>query len=330
MNTKILIGGIVAIVIGVLAYSFVLTPQDRADSDAVTVAATIPPVYSLVSDIAGDNMNVELILPAGTSPHVYEVRPSTLRKLRNVSAVFAIGHGIDTWANPIVEAANDATIVPLDGGIALIESEEHDEHGEDEHHDEDEHEDEHGHGHDDDHEDEHADDHDHGGIDPHYWLSPENAIIMIDEIVEHLGEIDPANAEEYAVRGAELEQEINTNMVTWKGQIAALANKNLVTFHDAFGYFADTFGLDVVATFEPFPGKQPTPQYLAALREEIKEKNIKTLYIEPQLSKDALETFAQDEGLAIGVLDPLGGVEGRESYIELIDYNISTIIETNR
>ena len=113
----------------------------------------------------------------------------------------------------------------------------------------------------------------------------------------------------------------------WKEKLSDISSKNIVTFHDAFGYFADHFGLQIVATFEPFPGKEPTPSYLQALQEEITERQITTLFIEPQLSAAALQQFADDNNLTIGTLDPLGGTDERLSYIDMMHYNVKSIAE---
>jgi len=103
--------------------------------------------------------------------------------------------------------------------------------------------------------------------------------------------------------------------------------KNIVVFHDAWGYFADHFGLTVVGTFEPFPGQEPTPQYLKELQVAVKDYNIKALFAEPQLSQDSIKTLAKDLGVDIKVLDPTGGVEGRMSYIEMMDFNVNNVYE---
>ena len=84
----------------------------------------------------------------------------------------------------------------------------------------------------------------------------------------------------------------------------------------------------MVASFEPFPGKTPSPQYLIALQEQVKMNNINSLFIEPQLSQEAIKTLANDLEVTINILDPLGGIENRNSYIELIDFNVTSIINT--
>ncbi len=86
-------------------------------------------------------------------------------------------------------------------------------------------------------------------------------------------------------------------------------------------------GLYIVVTFEPFPGKEPTAKYLEELNKVVKEDNIKVIFSEPQMSNDVLKPFAKDLGLELFVLDPLGGDEGRDSYIETMEYNGNILFE---
>lgn len=290
--------------------------------ERLKIAGTIYPVYDLVRTVGGDHVDAKLILPSGTSPHVFEPTPQTLKSLQDTKLVFAIGHELDSWVEGIVKNISTAEQVTLDHGISLMKhaEEKHEDHDEDDDHEEDEHKDE--------HEDEHED-HAHGEFDPHYWLSPTNAIVMIEEIEEHLSEVFPEYKDVFEQNAEELINELKTKDALWKKQLGAKSNKNLVTLHSAFGYLAKHFGLHVVATFEEFPGKEPTPKYLANLQEEIEEHSISALYIEPQLSKASLESFARDNNIRIGVLDPLGGAENRMTYIELLDYNVQEILRTN-
>jgi len=112
-----------------------------------------------------------------------------------------------------------------------------------------------------------------------------------------------------------------------RAHIDMLPDKKMITFHDAWAYFAEEFGLEIVGTFEPFPGKQPTPRYLAELQDVARRNKVKAVFSEPQLSDQAIASFVKDIGLELYVLDPLGGIEGRDSYIKLLTYNTDVIVE---
>lgn len=294
---------------GFIALSQMRTTEPASDKQKV--AATIFPAYDITRQIAGDTLDVELILPPGTSPHVFDPTPSALRKLEGAERIFMIAEGLDDWALGIAENIDGAEVVDLDEGITLRESEEpHEEHEDD---------------HDDDHEDD--DGHDHGGSDPHYWLDPNNAVVMAQTIAEELAEMNPSQKDVYQENLDAFAQKIADQDALWKKEIASLTEKDLVTFHDAFYYFADHFGLHVVATFEPYAGKEPTPTYLQHLIEEIEEFGVSAMFTEPQLYAGSVEQFAADHNVTLSVLDPLGGVSGRESYIDMVSYNVDTIVE---
>jgi ABC-type Zn uptake system ZnuABC Zn-binding protein ZnuA len=270
------------------------------------VAATISPIYDLVRIVGGEDVDTRLILSPGSSPHTYEPTPSIIKELHGSTVIFQIGHGIDSWVSSITNSLPDTSVVVLDRGVSLrLTTESHDHEHEEE---------------------EVVEEEVYESVDPHYWLDPTNASYMVDTIVQSLSQIDPAHEDAFVRRAAEFKDELARKDVEWQLVMQGIANKRLITFHDAFGYFADHFGLEVVATFEPFPGKEPTPQYLVHLKEEIEEHGVKTLYLEPQLSATSLQTFARDNGLTLAVLDPEGSSD-RAGYLEMIEYNVKTIVE---
>jgi len=290
------------IIATILVLTLILVSQINRIDDKTTqmdantkikVSATISPLYDITKQIAGDNIDVKLILPPGASPHTFDPSPSTLNKLQNSQLIFTIGQGIDSWALGIADNIAGTRIVSLDNNISLQTSSDPDE----------------------------------GEFDPHYWLDPSNGIIMANIIASELGRIDPNQAETYKNNARIFVKQLEKKDVEWKYLLNNLPTRDIVTFHDAFHYFANHFDLNVLTTFEPFPGKEPTPSYLQEIQQEINEKNITVLFIEPQLSGASLEQFAKDNNASISVLDPLGGATGRESYIELIDYNVQTIAD---
>ncbi|MFT6829416.1 MAG: zinc transport system substrate-binding protein [Candidatus Paceibacteria bacterium] len=316
------------------------------------VATTIFPLYDMTKQIAGDEFEVVLILPSGSSPHTFDPQPSLLKELQGSQAIFAIGHGLDNWATTIARSI-DSPIITLDDDVNLRATvEEHEEHS-DEEDTHDDHEEESGHkddhmdgvhddhddeeGHDDEHYDEDHDDHndedqeeheghDHGPIDPHYWLSLHNAEQITMNIAYELSELDVENTDLYMNRAKVYIQKIEALEIELKGKTQALLNNNIISLHDAWYYFAEEFDLNLVGTFEPSAGKEPTPQYIANLEHEVEEHSVSTLFMEPQLSQSSVQAFANDHDLGIAVIDPLGGAEGRNSYLELMRYNVEQVV----
>jgi zinc transport system substrate-binding protein len=191
----------------------------------------------------------------------------------------------------------------VDEGVQLKEFLAHEDHGEHEEHGE----------------------HGHEGLNPHYWLSVENGKAIAGNIARELIRIDPADEGSYRANLEAYLASLDTMKEDIAERLGTLPDKKIITFHNAWFYFANEFGLEIVGTFEPFPGKQPTPRYLADLQETARRNNVRAVFSEPQLSNEAIGSFVSDIGLELYVLDPLGGVEGRESYRELFHYNADVI-----
>lgn len=284
------------------------TGSQRGSKPAI--AASVYPLYDIARNIAGDDVDVLLILPPGSSPHAYEPRPSDVRKIDGAASALTIGHGLDAWMETLAEASG-TELVTVDRGIAIREMEGHDE---------EEHEDE---GHDD---EEMAHGHSHEDGDPHYWLSIPNAKIIAQNVADELARKFPAHAKGFAAR---LAQYLITLDETDRGMRDALknvTNRKLVTMHDAWYYFAAEYGLEIVGSFEPTAGREPTPQYLVELKEAVKAANATTLYTEPLIATTSIQSFIKDNGLMVAMLDPVEGAAGENhTYAEVMYNNAVTV-----
>ena len=281
---------ILAMVVGVVIVASIMTAKNNKTS-APSVAATIFPIYDIAKNIAGDSIKVTLILPPGADAHSFEPSPSLLKELNDTKVIYAVGHHLDEWAEVLADSV-EAEVLTVDKGVRLRTS---------------------------------TDKSDEGPYDPHYWLSVPNAEIIAARIAEDL-----------TIRFPEKKETINTNLETYLKKLvtldeenrlvlANLSNRNIVTFHDAWYYFADEYSLTVAGTFEPTAGREPTPQHLAELVSKIREAKVKTIYYEPQMSIAGYENFANDYDIELKVLDDIGGVTPYDSYINLIKTNVSTL-----
>lgn len=276
--------------------------------EGVVVAATIFPLADIARNVAGPHAEVVQVLPAGASPHSFSPRPADIVKLQEAKAMFMIGHGLDDWALELTQSLPGMEPLVLNEGIELMEFE-------------------HEHGHEDEEENENEEEHEEG-LDPHYWLSPTNAKLIARNVAEYLAQLDPQNADAYQENLASYEDKLDS-LREEVGQILfEKENRHLVVFHDSWNYFAREFGLEVVGTFQPSPGQEPSPAQLAELYHLVEENDVKTIYSEPQLSPEVLRPFLEDMGLELAVLDPLGGTEGRLSYADLILHNARIIAQS--
>lgn len=263
------------------------------------IAATIFPLADIIRNITGAAARVIQILPAGASPHTFDLTPGKVRELQKARVIFKIGV-IDDWIDGVAESAPAAEIVSLQNHIALKPF------PDDAHH--------------------------HGGaekFDPHYWLDARNGIIMTQDICARLSALDPTRAALYRQNSQHYQQELLRLDNDLKKTCAALKNNKIIVFHDGWRYFAAAYGLEIIAVFQPAPGREPAPRDLQKLYAQARTYKIKALFSEPQLPTASLEPLLEDLGLRLFILDPLGGTVPNDSYIELLRRNVQTILRAD-
>jgi zinc transport system substrate-binding protein/manganese/iron transport system substrate-binding protein len=279
---------VVDVLAGLAAALLAVGDAAPARADRVTVAATIFPVYDIVRQVGGAVTDVVLVLPPGASPHTFEPTPAAVRALGGARALFVVGHGLDDWAARLARGAGVAGVVPVDAGIALRRTSR-------------------------------------GGVDPHYWLAAANARAIARTVAAELTRLAP-------LRRGEIEAGLGAYLARLDAADAAvrrllgdLRTRKIATVHDAFGYFAAAYGLEVVATFEPYAGLEPSPAFVIAFQRAVRAAGVRVVFTEPQLSVEALRPIARDLGVTLAVLDPLGGLPGRESYVDLLLFDARAV-----
>ncbi len=298
---KIILGTIALVLIGLIAWQLMPSPQPQEEDMRPVIGVTIGPLASIAQELFGDAVQIVQLVPAGASPHTFEPSPTLVARAQRSEVVFYIGHGLDEW---VIEAAGrDAYFAQVSAGIELHEG---------------------GHDHDDEeHADEVEESEEEVGLDPHYWLSFTNAPLIARNMAAVFQDRYPELAQAHDVMGAleQWTQRLKEAEGVARQALADVDERVLVTFHDGWGYFAEDLGFEVGATFEPFPGREPSPAYIAQLQRVIRENNVTRIYSEPQLASVNLEALMNDLGVELRVLDPLGGDETATDYIELLRYN---------
>ena len=310
---KILLPLIIVIAVIAAALALRQSPsQYGAHSGKLKIGATIFALSDIARAIGGDQVTVVNILPAGASPHTFEPAPSAIRSLQNAPVVFAIGHELDNWVADIAESISGLETYVVDANIRLRSFE--DKHV-DEHMDENE-----------EHDEAENHEHTHGELDPHYWLAIPNAKIIAQNMANKLAELDPEHAQEYQMNLANYQNELTLLETELNQKIAPFYGREIITFHNAWYYFADALNLSIAGVFVPAPGKEPTPKYLESLYRTAQAHNITTIFSEPGLSTETLEPFLSDLGLSTRLLNPVTGGGPKDSFIAVMRYNVDTII----
>ncbi|MBK8597716.1 MAG: zinc ABC transporter substrate-binding protein [Holophagales bacterium] len=292
-----------------------------ADGRPVAVA-TIAPLADLVRSVAGPGWTVRTVIPPGTSPHVFEPEPSDLRKLVGAKLVVVAGAGYDAWMGRILAAcASNARLHDTAASLGIGPGAHDDEAaGLHEGHD---HGPEEPPGGEPDAAESGHEGHAHGvlGEDPHWWLSPVLAARSLAPLAEELAAVDPAGAEGYRRRARETADAYLALDRELAAKLAPVRGKRFVSAHRAWVYFADRYGLVEAASIEPVPGREPSPRQLKALVEEGRRGGLGRLFTEPQFPPAAARVVAREARLELALVDPIGGVPGRETYPQLMRFN---------
>lgn len=287
------------------------------------VVASIKPVHSLVAAVMEGAGEPALIVRGGGSEHAHSLRPSDAQALERATIVFRIGDRMETFLNaPLETLAINARVISLEDTPGLKKLgfreggpfETH-AHGGEHAHDHD-----HDHGHDNHSHANHGDHDDHGDYDLHIWLDPDNARAMLAWIASILGEADPHNAQLYLDNAQAYSSRLDELVTQIETIIAPVRDKPVIVFHDAYQYFEQRFGVNVVGSITVNPEVAPGAQRLKEIRDKLRELNAACVFSEPQFLPRPVATVMEGTNASSGVLDPLGAeiADGPELYPALM------------
>lgn len=272
----------------------------RSNDGRLVVVATVPVIYSLTANVAGDAVRLEELLAPGASPHQTSFTVSQARLVTEADVLIMNGAGLEAWVDDLVTSAGRSALrlIVASKGVTLLRpseptpvpgSADSDEHT--------------------------------AGVDPHVWLDPRNAAIMVGNIRDALRELDPVHAADYDRRAAEYTARLEALHVEIQSTLAGVPSRDFVSFHSAFQYYARAYGLKQVAVIEEFPGKQPSPKYLAAIVDLVKKLEVRAVFSEPQFSPRAAQALAREAGVQVYEVDPEGSTLSAAMYEDLLRRN---------
>ena len=289
----------------------------------VKVVASIKPVHSLVSYVMDGVGRPDLIVDGYNSPHGFSLKPSHAKMIENADLIIWVGEDLEAFLekplNTIAKKAVNVEIMELKSikKLKFREKnvfEDHDDHG----HKEKKH-DDHEHGHKEKKHDDHGHEgHAHGEHDPHVWLDPMNAKVIIKEIEKQLIKLDPNNSSKYKANSKKAQSELDNLTKNIKRDLKD--NLRFVVFHDAYQYFENRFGIKVLGALTVNPDVLPGAEQLSEIREVIEHEKVNCLFAEPQFNPAIIKSIAKDTKIKTGVLDPLGATldKGKSMYMDLL------------
>ena len=317
----------------ILSFLSFLTFFTSANAD-IKVVASIKPIHSLASYLMDGVAKPDLIVDGYASPHGFALKPSHAKMLQNADIVFWVGEDVENFLekplDSIAKKAEKIELLEIKGLNKLKfrernifdDHEDHDDHG---HKKKDDH-DDHDHdshakkkdGHDDHDDHDGHEGHNHGEFDPHIWLDPINAKVILFEMSKHLIENDPSNETAYRANLSKAYKEIDK----LTKDVTAELNESIasIVFHDAYQYFEKRFNVNILGAFTVNTDVMPGAEQLKEIREIIEHDKVACVFSEPQFNPDIIKAVAKDMNIKTGIVDPLGATlnPGKTLYFDLI------------
>ena len=263
---------------------------------ALKVVATTTVFADIVQNVGGSRVAATSIIPAGVGPEDYEPKPDDARRLSDAKLIVSNGVGLDDFLDKLLASGTGGQTPQLvlgDGIPTLTEN---------------------------------------GEQNPHFWLDPSLVKqYYVPKIAAKLSELDPAGKATYDANVASYGAALDSLDAELKAKVATIpeANRKLVTFHDAFPYFARHYGFELIGVILENVGQEPTAAELAALVDEVKAAHVKAVFSEAQFSPKLSETLAQEAGITKVVTtlynDALGPAPA-DTYLGLMRWNVDEIV----
>lgn len=261
----------------------------------LTIAASFYPMYIFALNVTKDMPNVKVIdmtKPTTGCLHDYEVTPADMKNLEGAQVLIINGAGMESFMSKVTSQMPNLKIIDSSKGISIIKGE--------------------------------------GDIgdNPHLWVSISNAITQVSTIGKQLSLLDPTNAPKYKENTDAYIKKLEAEKDKMHQVLDGVKNRNIITFHEAFPYFAKEFNLNIVGVIEREPGSEPSAKELAETIGKVNSLKVKALFAEPQYSVKAAETIAKETGARVYTLDPVvTGPMDADAYINIMDSNLKSLQE---
>jgi len=223
--------------------------------------------------------------------HDYSLNTKDMQKLQNADLFIANGAGMESFIEKVAKTNPNLKITKLSDGIKLIKDS-------------------------------------YGIENSHTWVSVSNAILMTENLSQFLSNVDPKNSLLYKKNADLYKEKLGKLLAKMKEELKPYKGRKIITFHEAFPYFASEFGLEIADVIERETASKPSAKELVETINIVKKNKIKVLFAEPQSPADAANIIAKETGAKVYILDP--GVSGEfepDAYIDLMQKNLETLKE---
>lgn len=289
--------------LSILALWAVLSPP--AQAHRLLVATTSTDLKALVEEVGGDRVEVVSLTSPLQDPHTAEIKPAQLAQARRAALVVRIGLDHEPWFNrlslpaavPVLDASRHARLLQTETPRLRVERRSHT----------------------------------HALGNTHYWLDPFNALPISEAIEQALSGLSPNNAAQFKANRQAFVDRLGIRIKQWQQTLAPLRGMKVVVVHDSWTYFADRFGLAIVAAAEPVPGVPPSPQELAALIARMRTADVRLLIADPHANPSLLSHLAANTRARTVTLFPsVGASPSSGNYLALFETNVRNLTDALR
>lgn len=295
-------------ILGLIVTCVVTSAADAAEKRPRVLTSFLP-IYCWTVHVAGDFADVENLLSAKAEPHEYTFAPGDARRLAQADLILVNGLSMEGWLPKFLRSTPAARerVVTVTAGLKgeLIAGGHH-------------------HGH----------DHDHSAHDesahanPHTWLDPQLAAHGVSNILAALQKLDPTHAAGYASNAHVYLAKLRQLDIDIRQNLAGLTNRAVVTYHDAFPYFARRYGFEIAGVVEEVPDVSPTGRHLTQLGRTMRERKIRAIFIPPGGASRVARQLATDLRATLGELDTLeSGTASPAAYEERMRANARSLLQ---
>jgi len=290
---------IILLIVGIILATIQCTPKLEVRSEKPLIATTFYPLFDFTRTIAGNAADVFSIVPINSEPHEYQETPHDLIRLEqaDVFVVLGVNKGFAPFEEHLMESVSNVTVIVAGNGIYQITPT--GEFGDV------------------------SDDLNYNGLDPHIWVSPKNAIVMVQNIRDGLMSVDPANVQTYEQNANALLANLQELDVNYTKTLSNCSVHVILAAHDAFSYLARDYGFKSYYVDGLSPEQEPTPQQIARLVDLAKQYNLKYLFYEQNVDPRVSNTIAEQVGATTLPLNPAEAVDNvNVTYVQIMQENL--------
>ncbi|WP_415911723.1 zinc ABC transporter substrate-binding protein [Neptuniibacter sp. QD37_11] len=271
----------------------------------IQVVASVKPLQLVVEGVVGELGEVDSLIPAGSSPHHYSLKPSDLRKLNTADLAVWVGPDMEQFLSKALERSKVPTVQLLEGS-GEGHHDHHELHGHDEH------------------------DHHNHAVDPHVWMDPVKMLKAAAEIKKALVKLHPEQAEQLNSNYQQFAADILATDRAIQAQLATVREKGFIVFHDAFAPFVEHYDMNQRGYFTVDPARAPGAKKLQAIQTMLKEDQVGCIFTEPQFEAKVIQRIVAKQPVKLGKLDPLAiditSEQGYTGFLKQLANNMETCL----